>query len=319
MAGVLVLAETRRGELRDVSLELITAGRGIASALGCPLKVAVVDSEPHRFTAALTCDEVDEVIVVPSPSEHFEAHVLERAAAELVEREQPSVVITGFTIDAMGWAPALAAARGLGFASDVTAARVEDGEMVVRREFYGGKVTVELDFPDKPGVVVMMRPGACEPAAIGGTATVTEVPFGSDGAARTEHLGFREVERGDVDITTAEFLLSIGRGVEKQEDVAQFEELADKLGATISASRPLVDAGWMPSSRQVGQSGRTVKPKVYLALGISGAVQHLAGIRDAGTIIAVNTDPDAPIFGVAQYGAVADMFEVAEALLTQWE
>ncbi len=318
MAGVVVFAETRRGELRDVSLELITAGRGIAEALGCPLKVAVVDADPQRFTAALSCDGVDEVIVVPSPAEHFEAHAHERAAAELVEREQPSVVITGFTIDAMGWAPALAAARGLGFASDVTAARVEDGEVVVRREFYGGKVTVELDFPGKPGVLVMMRPGAHHPAAAGGAATVTEVSLAAD-TPRTEHVGFREVERGDVDITTAEFLLSIGRGVEKQEDVAQFEELADKLGATISSSRPLVDSGWMPSSRQVGQSGRTVKPKVYLALGISGAVQHLAGIRDAGTIIAVNTDPDAPIFGVAQYGAVADMFEVAEALLTQWE
>jgi electron transfer flavoprotein alpha subunit len=133
-------------------------------------------------------------------------------------------------------------------------------------------------------------------------------------AARSEHLGYREVEAGDVDITKADFLLSIGRGVEEQDNIERFEELADKLGATLSVSRPLVDAGWMPGARQVGQSGKTVKPRVYLALGISGAVQHLAGMRTAETIIAVNTDPEAPIFSVAHYGAVVDMFELADEL-----
>ena len=133
-------------------------------------------------------------------------------------------------------------------------------------------------------------------------------------AARTEHLGYREVQEGDVDISKADFLLSIGRGVEDRDNIERFEELAEKLGATLSVSRPLVDAGWMPSARQVGQSGKTVKPRVYLAMGISGAVQHLAGMRTAETIIAVNTDPEAPIFNVAHYGAVKDMFELADEL-----
>ena len=123
-----------------------------------------------------------------------------------------------------------------------------------------------------------------------------------------------EMEAGDVDITASEFLLSIGRGIEDQDNISQFEELAEKMGATLSVSRPLVDSGWIPNSRQVGQSGKTVKPKVYLALGISGAVQHLAGISGAETIIAVNTDPEAPIFGVAHYGATADLFDVADEL-----
>ena len=135
-----------------------------------------------------------------------------------------------------------------------------------------------------------------------------------DGVARTEHVSFQEAAGGDVDITKAEFLLSIGRGVEDKDNIPRFEALAEKLGATLSSSRPLVDAGWMPSALQVGQSGKTVKPRVYLALGISGAVQHLAGMRSADTIIAVNTDPEAPIFGVAHYGAVADLFEVADEL-----
>jgi len=136
---------------------------------------------------------------------------------------------------------------------------------------------------------------------------------------RTEHVAFRDVETGDVDITTAEFLLSIGRGIEDKDALPQFEELADKMGATLSVSRPLVDAGWVPNARQVGQSGKTVKPKVYLALGISGAVQHLAGMQTADTIIAVNTDPEAPIFSVAHYGVVADLFDVADELADQFE
>ncbi len=127
-------------------------------------------------------------------------------------------------------------------------------------------------------------------------------------------MEFREAAVGDVDITTAEFLLSIGRGIGEQDAIPQFERLADKLGAVLSVSRPLVDAGWMPNARQVGQSGKTVKPKVYLALGISGAVQHLAGMKTSGTIIAVNTDPEAAIFNVAHYGAVADLFDVADEL-----
>ena len=135
-----------------------------------------------------------------------------------------------------------------------------------------------------------------------------------DGVAATEHVGFEEVQDTGVDITKAPFLFSIGRGVEDKDELPRFEALAERFGATLSVSRPLVDAGWVPSARQVGQSGKTVKPRVYLALGISGAVQHLAGMRTAETIIAVNTDPEAPIFGVAHYGAVADLFEVADEL-----
>jgi electron transfer flavoprotein alpha subunit len=132
--------------------------------------------------------------------------------------------------------------------------------------------------------------------------------------SRARHQDFVEVAAGDVDITTADFLLSVGRGIGEKENLPQFEELADKMGATLSVSRPIVDQGWMPNARQVGQSGKTVKPKVYLALGISGAVQHLAGMKTSGTIIAINTDPEAAIFNVAHYGAVADLFEVAEEL-----
>jgi electron transfer flavoprotein alpha subunit len=142
---------------------------------------------------------------------------------------------------------------------------------------------------------------------------VTQLQVETSGS-RARHREFVEAPAGDVDITTADFLLSIGRGIGDKEAIPQFEQLAEKLGAVLSVSRPLVDAGWMPNARQVGQSGKTVKAKVYLALGISGAVQHLAGMKTCGTIIAVNTDPEAAIFNVAHYGVVADLFDVAEEL-----
>lgn len=313
MSGILVVAETRRGELRDVSLELITAARALKDAAGGRLAVAVVARGAAGIAARLNVEGVDEVLAVESPAEHFEAHVAQAALEALIAAEQPSLVLLGHTVDAMGFAPAVAARGALGFASDVTALRWEDGPVAVRGA-YGDKLLAELEFPGKERTLLMLRPGAFEAAGGAGSATVREVAADLAGAARTEHVEFREGAAGDVDITEAEFLLSVGRGVEDKDKLPELEELADKMGATLAVSRPLVDAGWVSNARQVGQSGKTVEPKVYLALGISGAVQHLAGMQKAGTIVAVNTDPEAPIFGVAHYGAVADLFDVAEEL-----
>jgi electron transfer flavoprotein alpha subunit len=314
MSGVLVVAETRRGELREVSLEVIGAALAVKDASGGPLKAAVIDSEPGRFAQPLSVDGVDELLLVATPSENFEAHVAQRALEGLIESEQPELVVLGHTIDSLGFGPAVAAKGGLGFASDAVSLGWEDGP-VVGRGAYGDKLIAELDFPGKECTLVMLRAGLFEPAAAGGQPVGTrEVSVALNGVAKTEHVGFEEAEDTGVDITKAGFLFSIGRGIEDKDEIPRFEALADRLGATLSVSRPLVDMGWMPSARQVGQSGKTVKPRVYLALGISGAVQHLAGMRTADTIIAVNTDPEAPIFGVAHYGAVADLFKVADEL-----
>ncbi|HSI80643.1 MAG TPA: electron transfer flavoprotein subunit alpha/FixB family protein [Solirubrobacterales bacterium] len=319
MTTVLVVAEARRGEIRDISFELIAAGRQVKEKAGASLAVAIVAAEPDRFADALTTEGVDEVLTVTSPTEHFEPHVASQALEALIERERPALVLLGHSIDSLGFGPAVAALGGLGFASDVTAIDWNGGP-VARRGAYGDKLVTELEFPDKECTLLMVRAGAFEPASGDGSAPARAVEVELDaGAARSEHVEFREVATGDVDITAAEFLLSIGRGVEDKDNIEQFEELAEAMGATLSVSRPLVDAGWMPNARQVGQSGKTVKPEVYLAFGISGAVQHQAGIKGAGTIIAVNTDPEAPIFNIAHYGAVADMFEVAEELEKQFE
>jgi electron transfer flavoprotein alpha subunit len=315
MPCILVIAEARRGELRAVSFELIAAALAIKEQAGGPLAVAIVDSEAEKHAGALGTSGVDEVLAVKSPLADFEAHVVQRAVEELVALVQPDLVLAAHSVDALGFAPALAAANGLGFSSDVTAVRW-DGGPVVTRGAYGDKLVADYDFPGKKTAVVLLRGGIFDPApAASGSKAVRVVEVdGLADAAKTEHLAYREVDDGGVDITKAEFLLAIGRGVEERDDIERFEELAEKFGATLSVSRPLVDAGWMPSSRQVGQSGKTVKPRVYLAMGISGAVQHLAGMRGADTIIAVNTDPEAPIFTVAHYGAVTDMFELADAL-----
>jgi len=315
MSGILVVAESRRGELREVSLELVGAALALKERAGGRLVVAIIGAEVDKHADALGATGVDEVLTVAAPNSDFEAHVHEAALEALIEQEDPALVVLGHTIDSLGFGPAVAAKLGLGFGSDVTALGWEDGPVAMRGG-YGGKLQVELDFPGKQATLVMLRAGAFEAAEGSGAATARAVE--AAGEARTEQLGFREVEAGDVDITQAEFLLSVGRGIEDKDALPQFEELAESMGATLSVSRPLVDAGWVPNARQVGQSGKTVKPKVYLALGISGAVQHLAGMQNADTIIAVNTDPEAPIFRVAHYGAVADLFDVADELADQF-
>ena len=287
--------------------ELVTAARELEG----PVALAVIGREPARFDAGIA--GVDEIVQVDVPADEFENDVWQEAVSALIRERTPNVVLGGFTVNSMGYAPAVALQHGLGFASDVHALRVENGDLVATRSFYGAKVNGEVDFPGKETVFLLLRPTAWPPAEPGGGQTVTELQIAAP-ASRARHRDFVDAPTGDVDITTADFLLSIGRGIGDKDAIPQFEDLAGKLGAVLSVSRPIVDAGWMPNSRQVGQSGKTVKPKVYLALGISGAVQHLAGMKTAGTIIAVNTDPEAAIFNVAHYGAVADLFDVADEL-----
>jgi electron transfer flavoprotein alpha subunit len=307
VSETLIVAEHLQGAVRDVTAELVTAAR----QLGNPVAVAVIAREPSQLDVSF--EGVDEVIGVSVEHEEFENDVYQAALEALIAERQPQVVMLGFTVNSMGYGPAVAGKLGLGFASDVHGLAREGEAVVATRSFYGGKVDAELEFPEGGPVLLLIRPTAFAPAPRGASPSTSgfsvEIP-----ASRARHVDFREAAVGDVDITTADFLLSIGRGIGEQDAVPQFERLAEKLGAVLSVSRPLVDAGWMPNARQVGQSGKTVKPKVYLALGISGAVQHLAGMKTSGTIIAVNTDPEAAIFNVAHFGAVADLFDVADEL-----
>ncbi|MBA2535891.1 MAG: electron transfer flavoprotein subunit alpha/FixB family protein [Actinobacteria bacterium] len=307
--SVLVITEHIRGEVRDITRELVTA----AQDLDGPVAVAVIAKDPSALADAVNVSGVDEIVNVAVEQEEFENDVYAGVVEALAKEREPDVTLTGFTVNSMGFAPAVAARLGLGFASDVLSFRQDGDGLVAERSFYGAKVNAEVEFPGKAQVVLMLRATSWAPAEGSGNATVSDFQAPQI-ESRARHLEFVDVEQGDVDITTADFLLSVGRGIGEKENLAQFEELAEKMGGVLSVSRPIVDSGWVPNVRQVGQSGKTVKPKVYLALGISGAVQHLAGMKTSGTIIAVNTDAEAPIFNVAHYGAVADLFDVAEEL-----
>jgi electron transfer flavoprotein alpha subunit len=308
MTDVLVVAEHRQGQLRDVTLEAIGAGVGLGR-----VTVAVIAGDPARYVDQVNAEGVAEIVTVATGSDDFDADVYRAVVTQLVEERRPRIVLAGFTVDAMSYAAGVAALAGLAFVSDAFAVGDTDAGPTATRSFYTGKVEADL-VGTVDGAFVLVRPGAFEPVSGAGSAAVVTAPVGSV-VSRLRHESYIEPDTtGDVDIAQEKLLLAIGRGVGEQENIKLFEDLAAKMGATLVSSRPLVDAGWMPSSRQIGQSGKTVKPAVYLAFGISGAIQHLAGMKSSETIVAVNTDPDASIFTVAQFGAVADIFDVAEEL-----
>ncbi|AZH24455.1 electron transfer flavoprotein subunit alpha/FixB family protein [Haloplanus aerogenes] len=317
MSDVLAVADHRRGELRPVSYELLTAGRELADALDGDLHAAVVGGNVDRFADKLDCEGVDAIHTVAEGSE-FNHDVTVAAVTALFEALDPSAVVMPNSVNGLDYAPAVATRLSLPLVTDAVALDYDDG-LTVTREMYGSKVETAVAVDEGP-VALTVRGGEW-PAAEGvGEAAIEAFEVDIDESSiRSTVRGFEEVGAGDVDISEAEFIVSVGRGIEEEENLELVEELADALDATLAASRPIVDNGWLPKNRQVGQSGKVVTPKVYLALGISGAVQHVAGMKGADTIIAVNTDPDAPIFDIADYGIVDDLFEVVPELIERFE
>ncbi|PSQ44647.1 electron transfer flavoprotein subunit alpha/FixB family protein [Halobacteriales archaeon SW_7_68_16] len=277
--SVLVVAEHRRGELRDPSVEALTAGRDLADAIGGDLHVAVIAGDVDRFAEELDREGVDAIHTV-AHGEEFNHDVYAQAVEALAHDLDPTYLLSPNTVNGLDYAPAVAESLGWPLVTDAIDLAVEDG-LVATREMYGSKVETTV--------------------------------------ARSTVTGFEEVGGGDVDIADADVLVSVGRGIEEEENVDLVEQLADALGATLSASRPIVDNEWLPKNRQVGQSGKVVTPDVYIAIGISGAVQHVAGMKGADTIVAINEDPSAPIFDVADYGIVDDLFDVVPALTAEFE
>jgi electron transfer flavoprotein alpha subunit len=314
MSGILVIAEQRRGELRPVSLELVSAAQTLRRT-GEEVSVAVLASTPDRFIGELSVAGVDEIVTVQVGLSEFDPDTFESAVGALIAARTPELVLVAHSVDSFGYAAALAARLGLGFATDVFKAEWIDGELVATRGGYGQKVNVEVDFPGRATVLLAMRGNVWKPPEESASPRITafEAPPVQSRAAPRE---FIELAAGDdIDMTGAEFILSIGRGIGEEAKVPQFRELADAIGATLGCSRPIADAGWLPKSRQVGQSGKTASAcKLYIAMGVSGAIQHLAGMKHVSTIVAVNSDAEASIFGVAKYGIVGDIFEIAEEL-----
>jgi len=317
MSDVLVVADHRRGELRDVSYELLTAGRDLADAMGGDLHATVVGGDVAAFADKLDCEGVDAIHTV-AEGEEFNHDVTVAAVTALFEALDPGAVVMPNSVNGLDYAPAVATRLSLPLVTDAVALDYDDG-LTVTREMYGSKVETAVDVTSDPAALTIR--GGEWPAAEGaGDAEVSAFEVDVDeSAVRSTVRGFEEVGAGDVDISEAEFVVSVGRGIEEEENLELIEELAEALDATLAASRPIVDNGWLPKNRQVGQSGKVVTPKVYLAIGISGAVQHVAGMKGADTIVAINTDPDAPIFDIADYGIVDDLFEVVPELIERFE
>jgi len=310
---VLAVAEHRRGELRDVSFELLSAGRVLADATGGELHAAVISGDVEDYAERLNREGVDAVHTVDH-GEEFNHDVYVQAAEALVDAVDPTYVIAPNSVNGLDYVPALAGRLGWPLVTDAVDLDAGDG-LTVTRELYGGKTEARMTV-DGDRAVVTLRGG--EWPAAGGIGDAAVEPLGVDideGAVRSTVTGFQEVGSGDVDITDADVLVSVGRGVEEEENLDLIFGLAEALDATVSASRPIIDNGWLPQDRQVGQSGKVVTPDVYIAIGISGAVQHVAGMKGSETIVAINNDPSAPIFDIADYGVVDDLFDVVPALI----
>jgi electron transfer flavoprotein alpha subunit len=310
---VIVVVEHLGGVVSDVSFEMIGLGKKLAGALGGSCLALVVGGGAN-ITGQLGA--ADKVLTVPG-AESFNPDVDVAAALAAIAAKNPRVVLVGSTSMGMDLAGTISARTNRPLVAYCTGADAAGGMMTATSQIYGGKMQASCELGETPCVLAVL-PGTF-PAADGkkdGAPAAEALPAPSaSGKVRFKKL--IQPEAGDVDITAKEVLVAIGRGIGKKEDIEVAEELAEKLGAAVAASRPIIDAGWLPKSRQVGKSGLKVKPKVYLALGISGAPEHLEGMKSSATIIAVNTDKNAPIFDVAHYGLVGDLFDVCEELMEE--
>jgi electron transfer flavoprotein alpha subunit len=246
----------------------------------------------------------------------FDGELAKEILARLLETQRPFLTLVGHTAWGMELAPAIAVRNGLPIATDCVDILIEEGEPKALRQIYSGKIFSKVAFKQSDGYLVTIRPGSFPAERVTGhQAEIVpwEIPDEIT-AGRKRFEEFVDAGAGEVDIAQAELLVSCGRGVGEEENIAVMKELAELMGGVISCSRPVVDKNWLPKYHQVGTSGKSVKPKVYLAFGISGAFQHVAGVSGAGTVIAINKDKKAPIFRVADYGVVDDLFKIVDAL-----
>lgn len=314
MSAVLAVAEAREGSLRAVSHEVVSAAVELAEELGGDAAVALIG--PNASSLAEELNRSGMSSIHPVDHEAAFSHDAHRQAInQLAEDLDPSVIISPQSVNGMDYAPAIATDQSASLVTDVIEfGGSSDAGLSVVREMYGSKVETTVDVAGEP-IITTIREGEWDPIDESGDADVVQADITFDESRfGAEVTGFEELAAGDVDISEADILVSVGRGIEEEENLDIIHELADTLGATVSASRPIVDSGWLPKNRQVGQSGKTVTPDLYIAIGISGAVQHVAGMKGAKTIVAINNDPNAPIFDIADYGVVDDLFDIVPAL-----
>ncbi|HEX8178478.1 MAG TPA: electron transfer flavoprotein subunit alpha/FixB family protein [Pyrinomonadaceae bacterium] len=314
--GILVFAEQRAGAFGKTTFEALAAGQQLGAALGQTVTALVLGTDAG-LAQEIAAYQLDKVISVEHAQlADYTPDAYADALAQAIKTLAPNFVLMPHTYLVRDCAPKLAARFGRDVISDCVRASVADGMVTFARRIFLGKLDADVVPAGDAPTFATFQAGAyrAEQAARGESAAHVESMPVEIGAVRMKpEPPFQEVKQA-VDLTKADTIVAVGRGIKSQENLALVQQLADTLGAELAASRPICDAGWLPIDRQIGSSGQTVAPKLYVALGISGAIQHLVGMKNAGTIVAVNKDPEAPIFDIADYGIVGDLFEVIPVL-----
>jgi electron transfer flavoprotein alpha subunit len=315
--SVLAILEQQGGAWHRLSWETFAAAQELAAALDTGLEAAVAGAAVSALAAEAATKHAARVWAVEHPAlDPYTPDAFTAAFQALIRRVNPALVLLPHTYQTRDFAPRLATRFGCVLISDVVAARMDGGSPILVRQFFQGKLNGDVRPAGGGPVFASLQAGAWRAEALqSGSAPVETFipPLDPNDIRQKPEPPFRESARA-VDLSAAELIVSVGRGIKEKENIPVVEELAQALGAELAASRPICDAGWLPMERQVGSSGQTVSPKMYLAVGISGAIQHLVGMKGAKTIVAINKDPNAPIFEAADYGIVGDLFEVVPAL-----
>ncbi|MEO6212148.1 MAG: electron transfer flavoprotein subunit alpha/FixB family protein [Vicinamibacterales bacterium] len=315
---ILVVAEQREGKLNRASWEAIAA----AQQAGGPIKVALLGSGVEALAAELAAADAAEIVAVDSPAlAQYTADGYVTALSELIGAEPPSHVFFPHTYQTRDFAPALAARLQRALITDVTALKKQGDGLVYVRPVFQGKLSADVSAVGPEPHLVTCQIGAFRAdAAVRGTALApvrsASIEVDASAIRQKPEAPFKEAKQA-VDLSQAERIVAVGRGIKGQEHLQLVEQLAQAMGAEIAASRPICDSGWLPMDRQIGSSGQTVAPKLYVALGISGAIQHLVGMKGSRTIVAINKDPEAPIFEIADFGIAGDLFEVVPAMIAE--
>jgi electron transfer flavoprotein alpha subunit len=318
---ILVIAEQRDGKLNRATWEAIAAAQQLAG--GAPVAVAVLGGSIRGLAQELGTAAVAEVLVGEHGAlEPYTPDAYAAAVIAAIEAAHPDLVVLPHTYQTRDFAPLLAARAGKPLITDVTGITGTGQEATFTRPMFQGKLAAQVKPQGAAPALVTVQIGAfrADAAKTGGQAEITKLDLNIDTATirQKPEAPFREAKQA-VDLGQAERIVAVGRGIKSQENIPLAEKLANAMGAELAASRPICDNGWLPMERQIGSSGQTVAPKLYVALGISGAIQHLVGMKGSRTIVAINKDAEAPIFEVADYGIVGDLFEITPALIAELE
>jgi electron transfer flavoprotein alpha subunit len=319
---ILVVVEQREGKLNRVSWETVAAGQAIAGETGWPLEATVVGGNVGAFAAEVAGKKVGKVYAVESAKlEPYTPDAFVAGLKQFIAAKQPKLVLMPHTYQVRDFVPKLATAMGRTVISDAVGYKKDGDRLLFTRQMFQGKFVADVSFASEAPWFVTFQNGAFRGDTVqAGTSTapVESVPVEiADGVVRNKpHEVFKEAKQA-VDLTQAEIIVSVGRGIKEQKNIEIAKQLADALGGEIAASRPICDSGWLPMDRQIGSSGQTVAPKLYLALGISGAIQHIVGMKGSRTIVAINKDSEAPIFEIADYAVVGNLFEIVPPLVEE--